>query len=431
MVPSGGHHVPHSLAKKAAQILNIDYADAVTGFQFKGRHGTAITSGVVVAEEYHEAVEAVIEGFKHVQENEEARLYSLECLKLWRRFLAGLRIKMRLSEYTTTGPKDIEPATVKAKMDEAEDAQDEIVEAGGFFPDQGEITAPTAHQFKRRRSAESEHEDGDIAESAPRLRRQRKTIVESDQESDEQSEEEYILPSPQKPPTRRRRLMLSESPPAVEDGLEDMENAGGFLPDADADADNLGGGFVPDADADGFGGGFMPENNDAEATHESGGGFMPEPDNEENTYESDGGFVPEEDDPALNSGGGFMPARDDQPEDTDGGFLPTCNTLGTQSPVQQAPEDINMDRETETINRNLEEEKQLDDTFDPDNMDDDTFDPDEMDTGISNKVLARESSTGAHMQKKDDADDDDGDRGSLLSHDPDDEDAEPEWLYSD
>ncbi|KAG9814551.1 Rad4-domain-containing protein, partial [Aureobasidium melanogenum] len=405
MVPPGGYHIRHALAKNAARLLGIDYADAVTGFQFKGRHGTAITSGVVVAEEYREAMEAVIEGFQYEQENEEARLYSLECLKLWRRFLAGLRIKERLSEYTTTGPKTAKTEIVKAKMDEAEEVEDDPTEAGGFFPDAGEITVPTAHRFND--AAESDHEY-DIAEQAPRLRRQRKTMVESNPESEAQSEEEYI-PSPRKPPVRRRR-MLNVSPPASENGRYDphIHEGGGFVPDNPGKSERPDDGFLPDADASELGGGFVPEGND---------GTLPDVVDTAPTGDTGGGFVPEADD-ALESGGGFVPEVDE--EFSGGGFLLDNDDSEAHLNVQPPSNEVKMDAEQQGGDSVLD--KQEDDTFDPDEAED-TFDPDEMDVGTT--ALPREDSTGAHQQEEED------DHGSLLSHDPEDDDAEPDWLHSD
>ncbi|KAH0344188.1 Rad4-domain-containing protein, partial [Aureobasidium melanogenum] len=403
MVPPGGCHIRYTLAKNAARLLGIDYADAVTGFQFKGRHGTAITSGVVVAEEYREAMEAVIEGFQYEQENEEARLYSLECLKLWRRFLAGLRIKERLSEYTTTDPKTAKTEIVKAKMDEAEEVEDDPMEAGGFFPDAGEVTKPTAHRFTDATESDREF---DIAEQAPRLRRQRKTMVESDPESEAQSEEEYI-PPPRKPPVRRRR-MLTESPPTSENAHYDPRNqeGGGFMPEDPGESEKLDDGFLPDADASELGGGFVPESNDpgiAEAA---------------STGEFGGGFVPEDED-ALESGGGFVPDNDE--DFSGGGFLPDTDGSEAQSNAQQPSNEVQVDAKEQ--GGDVVPDKQEDDTFDPDEADD-TFDPDEMDIGTTS--LPRENSTGAHQQEEED-----DDRGSLLSHDPEDDDAEPDWLHSD
>jgi len=415
MVPPGGYHIQHALAKNAARLLGIDYADAVTGFQFKGRHGTAITSGAVVAEEYREAVEAVIEGFQYEQENEESRLYSLECLKLWRRFLAGLRIKERLSEYTTAGPKAVKPDLVKAEMDEAEEVEDGPMEAGGFFPDAGAITAPTAHQSKD--APEPDH-GYDFAEQAPRLRRQRKTQVESDSESDDQSEEEYI-PSPRKPPVRRRRMM-SESPPAAEDEHHDpYQDGGGFVQNDVGESTTSDGGFLPDADAERMGGGFVHEHNDASEAHESGGGFVPETANSEAADGTGGGFMPD-DDTAFESGGGFVPKVDD--ETSAGGFLPETSSHEAQPTTKTVSQEAHGDTQ-EDVGSTMPD-KQEEDTFDPDEAED-TFDPDEMETTIS--LLPREDSTGAHQQEEEE----DDDHGSLLSHDPEDDDAEPDWLHSD
>ncbi|KAI5211491.1 hypothetical protein AUEXF2481DRAFT_197049 [Aureobasidium subglaciale EXF-2481] len=425
MVPPGGTHVRHASAKNAARLLGIDYADAVTGFQFKGRHGTAITSGVVVAEEYREAVEAVIEGFQHEQENEEARLYSLECLKLWRRFLAGLRIKERLSEYTTTGPKPVKPEAIRAKMDEAEKVPDEPIEAGGFFPDAGEITAPTAHRYSAFESPESQR-GSDIAERAPRVRRQRKVIVEGDPESDESSEEGYI-PSPRKPPVRRRR-MLSESPPVSDDEHynPDAGNGGGFMPDEtdeslhkdgyplpEVDAADLGGGFMTEhndnEEVDETGGGFMVDDVDTESAHEFGGGFMAEPTENESANYSGGDLISQQDHAAIELGGGFMPEVDKN--DSGGGLLPEA---------EESSRTV-----TEDHDAGLVTEKRGEDIFDPDKAED-SFDPDEMELGTI--ALPTEDPTGA-AHKQDEGDEDD--HGSLLSHDPEDDDAEPDWLYSD
>lgn len=420
MVPPGGYHIRHALAKNAARLLGIDYADAVTGFQFKGRHGTAITSGAVVAEEYREAVEAVIEGFQYEQENEESRLYSLECLKLWRRFLAGLRIKERLSEYTTTGPhtttgpQAVKSNLVKAEMDEAEEVEEDPMEAGGFFPDAGAITAPTAHQFND--APESDH-GHDYAEQAPRLRRQRKTLVESDPESDDHSEEEY-MPSPRKPPVRRRR-MLSESLPAAEDEHYDPHQDGvGHVQDVAEQSTEFDGGFLPDADAEGMGGGFVYENNDPSEADGFSGGFVPEAASSEPADETGGGFIPDGD-TALESGGGFVPEVEN--EMSAGGFLPETNVPDPQPIPKTASKEVR--RDTEEDAGSIMPDKQAD-TAVPDEADD-TFDPDEMDTEINS--LPRENSTGAHKQDEEEEDD----YGSLLSHDPEDDDAEPDWLHSD
>lgn len=96
MIPRGGAHIVHEHAARAAFLLGIDYAPALTGFQFKGRHGTAVLTGVVVAAEYEEAVRSVIDGLGNLEQEIEDERRRLCALRFWRRFLMGLRIRERI-----------------------------------------------------------------------------------------------------------------------------------------------------------------------------------------------------------------------------------------------------------------------------------------------------------------------------------------------
>ena len=137
MVPPGGVHIRHKLAGKAARLIRVDSADAVTGFSFKGRHGTAVVQGVVVAAEYAEAVEAVIDGFEYAAEAAENEARKSEALRMWRRFFLGLRIAQRVNAIEIdgeTGPV----IDVQAEMEKEDRAIAEDAFAGGFFPDEGD-----------------------------------------------------------------------------------------------------------------------------------------------------------------------------------------------------------------------------------------------------------------------------------------------------
>ena len=129
MVPAGGAHVIHPECARAARLLGVDCADAVTGFAFKGRQGTAIINGAVVATEYVTAIEEVIHGlaYEHTQQEEARR--SLEALKMWRRLLAGLRIRARIEGYNVEGQDEVLQEPRGGSEDELLDD-----EAGGFFP---------------------------------------------------------------------------------------------------------------------------------------------------------------------------------------------------------------------------------------------------------------------------------------------------------
>ncbi|KAG8628738.1 hypothetical protein KVT40_002603 [Elsinoe batatas] len=137
MIPAGASHIRHPLAKKAAQVLSIDYADAVTGFQFKGRHGTAVAQGIITASMHKEAVVATIQGFLEAQQQSEDDARSAECLRLWRRFLLGLQIAERIGLSDIHAANAEQDRDFKQELDDAEDDHDDAVDAGGFFPDSG------------------------------------------------------------------------------------------------------------------------------------------------------------------------------------------------------------------------------------------------------------------------------------------------------
>lgn len=96
MVPRGGAHVAHERAAQAAFILGVDYAPALTGFRFKGRRGTAVLDGAVVPRECEEAVRAVIAGLVDLDAELEQERKTARMLRLWSRFLKGLRIRERV-----------------------------------------------------------------------------------------------------------------------------------------------------------------------------------------------------------------------------------------------------------------------------------------------------------------------------------------------
>ncbi|KAI0169027.1 Rad4-domain-containing protein [Hypoxylon sp. FL1284] len=150
MVPEGGAYVANELAARAAFVLGIDYAPALTGFQFKGKQGTAVLYGVVVAAEHEEAVRAVIGGFHDQAAALEEERRTREVLKAWRLFLMSLRVRQRIwadvdSEEEADNQEAMELDTTGeaagADKQDSEDAaqqgdgEDDSDEAGGFVID--------------------------------------------------------------------------------------------------------------------------------------------------------------------------------------------------------------------------------------------------------------------------------------------------------
>lgn len=146
MVPSGGVHVRHPDAKFAAKIVGVDYADAVVGFKFQGRRGTAVVQGIIVAVEFQEAVEAVVEGLRCEREGDLDTKKTLEMLRLWRRFLVGLRILDRVKQYNDDGEEQ-EQEDIRNEMDEEMERFEQDEFAGGFFPeDNVPVVEPTTNR---------------------------------------------------------------------------------------------------------------------------------------------------------------------------------------------------------------------------------------------------------------------------------------------
>lgn len=96
MVPRGAVHIDEEGAARAAFLLGVDYAPALTGFSFRGRQGTAVLRGAVVAEESGEAVRAVLEGMRDAEREAEEGRRRAWALRMWRRLLTGLRIRERV-----------------------------------------------------------------------------------------------------------------------------------------------------------------------------------------------------------------------------------------------------------------------------------------------------------------------------------------------
>jgi xeroderma pigmentosum group C-complementing protein len=233
MCPPGGTHIRHKLASKAARIVGVDFADAVTGFSFKGRHGTAIIQGVVVAQEYADAVQAAIDGMEYQQEEAEAEARRTESLRLWRRFFLGLRIAQRVNAIEIDGERgpviDVQDEISK---EDRELAAQEM--AGGFFPDQGDVAEPSTRGYQ---APEQDYGDGGF-------------LLENDNDDDgdggggfipeesdraapislnrHQSFESSILDSQQLLPRRRSSFGQIYS-------SEDDEEGGGFVRDGSVD----------------------------------------------------------------------------------------------------------------------------------------------------------------------------------------------------
>ncbi|KAK5110000.1 hypothetical protein LTR62_006367 [Meristemomyces frigidus] len=416
MVPAGGVHIRHPLTKQAAGILKVDAVDAVTGFKFTARKGVAVIEGAVVPEAFAEAVRAVIEGLEWDAEIERCRQRSLVALRLWVKFLKGLRIRERVKEYARAdegggeedgGGDDGVVSVVLPHM--IEDLP--LWTAGQYSID--ELGATSRTPAKRKRvDVESDEDEGgfegadSVVEegmSKRRSTRSRRRSVEED-DDDEALDENDMLAGDEND---------GGGGFIVEAGVQSAEETESLFGDAADEPHDLGGGFMvedvkPEYDDDGGGGGFMVEIQSEE--HKS----APQPQNED----SGEGFVAEN---AGGEGGGFLvDDAEDEGDDHDmNGTVHAVKDTELQNTENEAPSLPVATPSTPTRNQQ-QAEVQL--TRHPGPAPSTDHGADTMshvptasnDTRVENERKQRE-----------------GTQDSLLSHDPEDEDAEPDWLESD
>lgn len=145
MIPAGAVHIRHPLAAQAARVLDIAYSDAVTGFEFKGRQGTTVVDGVVVDQTMCNAMINVIEALESQATDEVEAARSKVILSVWKRWLTALRVLERVHKEYGDREEDHDSRTAKADDDDEDDGtyQDEDDEnegsGGGFML---EDTAP-------------------------------------------------------------------------------------------------------------------------------------------------------------------------------------------------------------------------------------------------------------------------------------------------
>ncbi|KAI9659618.1 MAG: hypothetical protein M1831_003699 [Alyxoria varia] len=350
MIPPGAVHVRSSDAAAAARIINIDYADAIVGFQFKGRQGTAVTRGVIVATEYQEAMEATVEALRYQREHAAEQKKTQEALRLWKRFFKGLKIRERImSEGEGETARDIAD-----DIDKAEKAEEKAAQQGGFLLDKDQKAVP---QPTGSKSGAPDEED--TANTRLRLAASEKRL----------NPREYLEPTVASPwdsnLLAQSRHYAEQKSLATTHGYQPEESSGS--PEASKDDDLF------DVDD---GGGFIPVDNEYTPGH------VDAHQGSEGTYEGAGRFVP---DPAEKLTATSAPSEAADP--LQGRLSEDMTRLGEVTNVTQS--------EALEVNNDLVQEPN-----------------DDQQDG--------------HGASKHDSDEDD--RGSLLSHDPEDEDAEPDWL---
>jgi len=98
MVPKGAVHIPLRKTMSICKRLGIQYAEAVTGFEFGNKRAVPVITGVVVAAENEDLVIDEWEKDEEERKRKEDAKREKVALATWRKFLMGLRIVERVRD---------------------------------------------------------------------------------------------------------------------------------------------------------------------------------------------------------------------------------------------------------------------------------------------------------------------------------------------
>ncbi|KAK5781264.1 hypothetical protein RI543_001311 [Arxiozyma heterogenica] len=138
MIPRNCCLIENPNSIRACKFLRIEYAPAVTTFNFQGKRRMGkgnvnpVITGVVVAKWFKDAVIATIEGIEYSLEQDVQRAEQLKHLQDWNDMLLRLKIKSNLIETYGVAKDDEQDYT--ANQDSNENDSDAYVEPGGFLP---------------------------------------------------------------------------------------------------------------------------------------------------------------------------------------------------------------------------------------------------------------------------------------------------------
>lgn len=237
MVPAGGAHIIRPSIAHAAHFAGIDYAEAVTGFDFVRNKANARVNGIVVAQENVEGLLSVWEGMMERVMDEEERLRVKGIMERWRKFFLGMQIKGRLD--ATHGKIE--------GFDEAMDEGEES-EGGGFFQEGGRHVGDFEPGFPMESGYPRTSELGEIPENISRA-----TYMSSS--NDKIGFDDTVTTNVDE--ARLEDPDQYEENPGLPKGAE--------MKQPKFDDEMSGGGFIPEDESEG--GGFLPEFTNEESDH--------------------------------------------------------------------------------------------------------------------------------------------------------------------
>ena len=98
MVPKGAVHIPLKGTVRICKRLEVDFAEAVVGFEFGNKRAVPVVRGVVVPKEHEGEIKEAWKEWNDEQKKKDAVKQEKLILELWRKFVMGLRIRERVGE---------------------------------------------------------------------------------------------------------------------------------------------------------------------------------------------------------------------------------------------------------------------------------------------------------------------------------------------
>ncbi|KAL7412810.1 hypothetical protein BDY24DRAFT_362949 [Mrakia frigida] len=216
MLPPGAVHLPFKGIAKVAKKLEMSFAEAVTGFEYKKQRAIPVTTGVVVAEENRDILMDAYEAATADAEEREQAKRKARVIKRWQKLVTDLRIRKKL----------------QVEYGKAAAADDSFQAPGGFDQDESRVQE---HQFPKAKhitvrvpSEENSRRFEETADQDPPMENNQQPDawvprpVEEDRGRISSDEEEEAQDEPQQPVASSSKIILSPGKKLVPKSLEDM-----------------------------------------------------------------------------------------------------------------------------------------------------------------------------------------------------------------